>query len=334
MSKGKRQRNAGIPQSSTRTSLRICLIPQDGEQGKLDLAVGLSQSGSSDMCEYSLHNVRSRPAKVGDKLTTRDFGTGTRGFAASEDANLAVCVLPEARCPCWRGCVLTRRTVGLAREGHQAQDRHLSANQQKTGGGPVKCAGICRDGQIVALTFLCEGQQATVLQLPAEPKTVVELRPSGGQHTRADPGNMVKHGRSACRVVASPVWASARKSSPWRDLAGDGELGRLPCSLRRPTSRESHGGLFKSEVEHEYRRPHFDPLSRVHGRTNRGSRGERWRPRAPRAAGGDSAAVESMQTAASLGILWQSKTHSKIGNPDKMPLAKPRQTAWTRGRSL
>ena len=38
------------------------------------------------MCDYSLQNVRSRPAKVGDKLTTRDFGTGTRGFAAAEDA--------------------------------------------------------------------------------------------------------------------------------------------------------------------------------------------------------------------------------------------------------
>ena len=38
--------------------------------------------------------VRSRPARIGDKLTTRDFGMGTRGFAASEDANLAVCVLP------------------------------------------------------------------------------------------------------------------------------------------------------------------------------------------------------------------------------------------------
>jgi hypothetical protein len=30
------------------------------------------------------------------------------------------------------------------------------------------------DGQIVLLTFLREGQQATVLQLPAEPKTIVE----------------------------------------------------------------------------------------------------------------------------------------------------------------
>ena len=38
------------------------------------------------MCDYSLHTVKSRPAKVGDKLTTRNFGAGTRGFAASEDA--------------------------------------------------------------------------------------------------------------------------------------------------------------------------------------------------------------------------------------------------------
>jgi hypothetical protein len=30
------------------------------------------------------------------------------------------------------------------------------------------------DGEIVLLTLLCEGQQATVLQLPAEPRTVVE----------------------------------------------------------------------------------------------------------------------------------------------------------------
>ena len=46
------------------------------------------------MCDYSLQNVKSRPAKVGDKLTTRDFGTGTRGFSASEDASVVVCVRP------------------------------------------------------------------------------------------------------------------------------------------------------------------------------------------------------------------------------------------------
>ncbi len=48
------------------------------------------------MCDYSLHYVKLRPAKIGDRLTTRDFGTGTIGFAASEDRNVAVCLLPGA----------------------------------------------------------------------------------------------------------------------------------------------------------------------------------------------------------------------------------------------
>ena len=46
------------------------------------------------MCDFSLQSVRSRPAKVGDKLVTRDFGTGTRGFAAAADPGMAVCLLP------------------------------------------------------------------------------------------------------------------------------------------------------------------------------------------------------------------------------------------------
>ena len=46
------------------------------------------------MCDFSLHAIKSRPARVGDKLTTRDFGTGTRGFSASEDKHVAVCLLP------------------------------------------------------------------------------------------------------------------------------------------------------------------------------------------------------------------------------------------------
>ena len=46
------------------------------------------------MCDYSLHNVKTRPAKVGDRLITRYFGTGTRGFSAPEDKSVAICVLP------------------------------------------------------------------------------------------------------------------------------------------------------------------------------------------------------------------------------------------------
>src|SRR5271167_3600760 len=71
--------------------------------------------GSAEMCDYSLQHVKSRPAKVGDKLTTRDFGTGTRGFAASENAGVAVCVLPGTELfLCWRSCVQADRSIGLA----------------------------------------------------------------------------------------------------------------------------------------------------------------------------------------------------------------------------
>jgi hypothetical protein len=46
------------------------------------------------MCDYSLHNVASRPAKVGDRLVTTKFDFLTRGFAAIGEPNVAVCLLP------------------------------------------------------------------------------------------------------------------------------------------------------------------------------------------------------------------------------------------------
>ncbi len=128
------------------------------------------------MCDYSLHSVKSRPAKVGDKLTTRDFGTGTRGFAASEDVNVAVCVLPgtelsfaqEVSClPTgligWRGKVVEHRTAIFRQINKDKIAAHHDALEFP-------------DGRTVFLTTLCEGQRATVLQLPAEPKTAVEAQ--------------------------------------------------------------------------------------------------------------------------------------------------------------
>src|SRR5262249_40498416 len=46
------------------------------------------------MCDFSLMHVKSRAAAVGDKLETRNFGTGTRGFAAPSDPTTAVCIRP------------------------------------------------------------------------------------------------------------------------------------------------------------------------------------------------------------------------------------------------
>jgi hypothetical protein len=47
------------------------------------------------MCDYSLRHVASRPARMGDKLvSTSFFNSGTRGFAAVDEPNVALCLLP------------------------------------------------------------------------------------------------------------------------------------------------------------------------------------------------------------------------------------------------
>jgi hypothetical protein len=47
------------------------------------------------MCDYSLHEVASRPAQVGDKLVTTVFwNTTTRGFSPIGEPKVAVCLLP------------------------------------------------------------------------------------------------------------------------------------------------------------------------------------------------------------------------------------------------
>jgi hypothetical protein len=51
--------------------------------------------GENPMCDYSLHTVASRAARVGETLVTTGFyGMSTRGFAAKREPNAAVCLLP------------------------------------------------------------------------------------------------------------------------------------------------------------------------------------------------------------------------------------------------
>ena len=129
------------------------------------------------MCDYSLQNVRSRPAKVGDKLTTRDFGTGTRGFAAAEDAAVAVCVLPGTELA-FASAVTVRYPRFLAgwkveKLGHAtAIFRQVNKHDPRVHHDALEFP----DGRTVLLTLLCEGQAATVLQLPVQPATAAEAR--------------------------------------------------------------------------------------------------------------------------------------------------------------
>jgi hypothetical protein len=126
------------------------------------------------MCDYSLASVRSQPARVGDKLVTRNFGTGTRGFCTPQDAEVAVCVLPGTELAFaddvrrdvggllpWRGRVISHRTAIFRQVNKQKLAAHHDALEFP-------------DGKIVLLTSLCEGQQATVLQLPVRAKSPEE----------------------------------------------------------------------------------------------------------------------------------------------------------------
>jgi hypothetical protein len=130
------------------------------------------------MCDYSLQNVRSRAAKVSDKLVTTDFGTGTRGFASQDDLSTAVCVLPGTE-------------LAFAGEIGHSDMSILSWIKERLGKSPKtpRRMAIFRqinkkiaathhdalefpDGQVVLLTRLRPGQKATVLQLPAPPHAV------------------------------------------------------------------------------------------------------------------------------------------------------------------
>jgi hypothetical protein len=129
------------------------------------------------MCDYSLQTVRSRPARVGDKLTTHHFNTGTIGFAAPEDANTAVCVLPGTELA-FATAIRCRRPRGLFGWNANVVNHTTAIFRQVNKDNPRSHHDALEfpDGQIVLLTHMVEAQEATVLQLPAQPATAAEAK--------------------------------------------------------------------------------------------------------------------------------------------------------------
>ena len=111
------------------------------------------------MCDYSLHAVATRPAKVGETLITTTFpGTSTRGFASESEPAVAVCMLPGTELAFAEDVKYDNRSKAInfrvgkfgAIEPH-VPHRHHDAIEFP-------------DGSNVLVTLLCEGQRATVLQ--------------------------------------------------------------------------------------------------------------------------------------------------------------------------
>jgi hypothetical protein len=123
------------------------------------------------MCDYSLHHVASRPAKVGDVLVTTKFNDSiTRGFSAVGEPGVAVCLLPGTEIGFEKDveydhflALFRNRKVGAT----VAQFRKVDPDKEHVHHDALEFP----NGKVVLLTQLSEGQRATVLQLPAGPRT-------------------------------------------------------------------------------------------------------------------------------------------------------------------
>ena len=146
---------------------------------------GCPNQGVLSMCDYSLHHVASRPAKVGDKLVTTQFNNSiTRGFAAVGEPNVAVCLLPgtevafEKEIEFERGFAIL---LSLRWEREKAIGDKVARFRQVNADKPNVHHDALEfpNGEIVLVTRLYEGQHATVLQLPASLHSV-----SGAEQVR------------------------------------------------------------------------------------------------------------------------------------------------------
>ena len=116
------------------------------------------------MCDYSLHAVASRPAKVGETLITTTFrGAATRGFATEAEPEVAVCLLPGtelvfADAVRYDNDWGWRRSMGVK----VARFRKVEPDASYRHHDAIEFP----DGSTVLVTQLRKGQRATVLQLP------------------------------------------------------------------------------------------------------------------------------------------------------------------------
>jgi hypothetical protein len=119
------------------------------------------------MCDYSLHLLASRPAKVADRLVSTDFTTSiTRGFSEIGEPGVAVCLLPGTEIAFDDDVQFDRAfsMFGRATVAHRvARFRQINMDDPHVHHDALEFPG----GQIVMVTRLIAGQTATVLQLPA-----------------------------------------------------------------------------------------------------------------------------------------------------------------------
>lgn len=134
------------------------------------------------MCDYSLHHVSSRPAKVADKLVTMELAkSNVRGFAAvgelgpklvihDSPPELAVCLLPGTELAFDENVQFEqpRSFLGIKFSGKARVDHKVASFRKVDTDNPYVQHDALEfpNGQVLKVAQLVAGQTATVLQLP------------------------------------------------------------------------------------------------------------------------------------------------------------------------
>ena len=122
------------------------------------------------MCDYSLELYRSRPAEEGEKLTLERFPSGSAGFTAGSDCDLAVCV------PAGTHLLLE----GVGEEVRQACG--VGAVEEvvmtRLATGPYKDAVRFSNGTEISLQRLDRGLTAAVVAFPVDRVAPTEAAPA------------------------------------------------------------------------------------------------------------------------------------------------------------
>lgn len=138
------------------------------------------------MCDYSLHAIASRPAKVGEKLVSTKFtGTPSRGFATEAEPNVAVCLLPGTELAFDAHVKYDRIWFwSKTSSSRVARFRKIEPNVSHRHHDALEFP----DGTIVLLTQLSKGQRATVLQLPVAESVMSRIAKPSSSETPAAAG--------------------------------------------------------------------------------------------------------------------------------------------------
>jgi hypothetical protein len=124
------------------------------------------------MCDFSLTNVKSRKAEIGDKLISRDFGTGTKGFCAEGEEDTAICLMPGTELAFEKPVTTSGYLGTVKKHGTIAIFRQINKDKPSAHHDALEFP----NGHVQLLTTIDVDARARVLQLPAAPKSEAEAK--------------------------------------------------------------------------------------------------------------------------------------------------------------